>query len=137
LPGLLENLIGRGFTIDPVVVIKDYVQDHVTAFPFGRVRIDWLKPVLPLYRRALVDATLLYWSEGHSVQVATAEGPILTKMVAFRPQDQIDIETLLTSNRDEIDVDLIRQEWSPFAANETERTTWLEAVIDKRVVRWE
>ena len=41
------------------------------------------------------------WTEGHTVRVATAEGLILTKMVAFRPQDQIDIETLLTANRDD------------------------------------
>jgi len=58
-------------------------------------------------------------------------------LVAFRPQDQVDIETLLTANRDEIDIDTIREEWSPFAAMETERTEWLEAAIAKRVVRRE
>jgi len=71
------------------------------------------------------------------VRVATAEGLILTKLVAFRPQDQVDIETLLTANRDEIDVDMIREEWSPFAATETERTEWLETAIAKRAVRRE
>ena len=58
-------------------------------------------------------------------------------MVAFRPQDQIDIETLITANRDDIDVGLIREEWSPFAATEAERTSWLEAVIARRVDRRE
>ena len=137
LPGLLDDLIERGFTLDPAVVIPAYVRQHITAFSFGAVRIDWLKPILPLYRRALAEARPLDWSEGHSVHVATAEGLILTKMVAFRPQDRIDIETLLTANRDEIDVDLIREEWSPFAATEVERTSWLEAVIARRVVRRE
>jgi len=93
--------------------------------------------VLPFYSRALAGAEALEWSEGHSVRVATAEGLILTKMVAFRPQDQVDIDTLLTANRDEIDVGLIREEWSPFAATEAGRTAWLEAAIDKRVVRRE
>jgi hypothetical protein len=69
--------------------------------------------------------------------VAPAEGLILTKMVSFRPQDQFDIETLLTANRDQIDIDLIRREWSIFAASESERTTWLESVIERRVVRRE
>jgi hypothetical protein len=69
--------------------------------------------------------------------VATAEGLILTKMVAFRPLDQSDIETLLTSIRDTIDVTLIREEWSPFASMEAERTAWLEAAIEKWVVRRE
>jgi hypothetical protein len=47
-------------------------------------------------------------------------------MVAFRPQDQADIETLLIANRDEIDVDYIRREWSPVAEGEEARTRWLE-----------
>ena len=77
------------------------------------------------------------WTEGHTVRVAMAEGLILTKMVAFRARDQMDIDTLLTANRDEIDLDLIRREWSPFAAIEAERTAWLEATIAKRVTRRE
>ncbi len=71
------------------------------------------------------------------MQVATAEGLILTKMVSFRPQDQVDIQTLLVANRDTIDVGLIRTEWSPFSDSEPERTAWLEAAIDKWVVRRE
>ena len=138
LPGLLDDLVERGFSLDPaVVVIAEYVREHITAFSFGPVRIDWLKPVLPFYSRALADAQPMDWSEGHSVCVATAEGLILTKMVAFRPQDQIDIETLLTANRDTIDTDIIRAEWSPFAASEPVRTAWLEETIGRRVVRRE
>lgn len=137
LPGLLDDLVERGFSIDPEVVIKQYVREHVASFPFGGVRVDWLKPVLPLYSRALADAAPLEWMEGHTVQVATAEGLILTKMVAFRPQDQIDITTLLTANRDNIDIGLIRKEWSPFAASEPKRTAWLEEEIERLVVRRE
>jgi hypothetical protein len=137
LPGLLDDLVQRGFALDPALVIKQYVRESMTSFPFGRVRIDWLKPVLPLYSRTLADAAPLEWTEGHTVRVATAEGLILTKMVAFRPQDQIDIETLLTANRDTIDVQLIRAEWSPFAATEEDRTAWLEAAIARRVIRRE
>jgi hypothetical protein len=47
----------------------------------------------------------------------------------------MDIETLLTANRDTIDVELIRREWFYFADSEPERTAWLEAVIASRVVR--
>src|SRR5262249_49339556 len=96
LPGLLDDLVARGFTLDPAVVASEYVRNHITAFTFGDVRIDWLKPALPLYARALADAQPLEWSKGHPIRVATAEGLILTKMVAFRPQDRIDIDTLLT-----------------------------------------
>ena len=58
-------------------------------------------------------------------------------MVAFRPQYQVDIETLLTANRDEIDLNLIREQWSPFATTEPERTAWLESAIARRVERRE
>ena len=47
LPGLLDILVERGFALDPAVVIKQYVREHITAFLFGPIRIDWLKPVLP------------------------------------------------------------------------------------------
>jgi hypothetical protein len=137
LPGLLDDLVDRGAALDPAVVVKEYVRESMTSFPFARVRIDWLKPVLPLYARALADAAPLEWTRGRSIRVASPEGLILTKMVAFRPRDQEDIETLLTANRDTIDVELIRREWAPFAPTEPERTAWLEAAIDRRVVRRE
>ena len=137
LPSLLEDLANRGFTIDPDVVIKQYTHEHITAFKFGSVRIDWLKPVLPFYSRVLVDAGPLSWTKGHVVRVAGADSLILTKMVSFRPQGQVDIETLLVANRDTVDVSTIRAEWSPFADSEPERTAWLEAAIDKWVVRRE
>jgi hypothetical protein len=137
LPKLLDDLVDRGVTLDPAVVIKEYVREYMTSFSFGVVRVDWLKPLLPLYSRTLAEAQPLEWSEGHTIRVATAEWLILTKLVAFRPQDQLDIETLLTANRDTIDVALIRSEWSPFAATEPGRTAWLEAAIERRVVRRE
>lgn len=133
LPGLLDELARLGFTFDLPTVIREYVREHITAFRFKSIRIDWLKPVLPLYSRAIADASSLPWTEGHSVRVVTAEGLILTKIVAFRPQDQTDIETLLIANRDTIDLDLIRREWSAVAAGEEARTAWLEDAIGRLV----
>jgi hypothetical protein len=129
LPGLLEELARLGFDFDMATVLREYVREHMTELRYGTVRIDWLKPVLPLYSRTLADASLLPWTEGHSLRVATAEGLILTKMVAFRPQDQVDIETLLIANRSNIDLDLIRREWAAVAKGEEARTAWLEEAI--------
>jgi hypothetical protein len=133
LPGLLDELIRQGFTLDAAAVIREYVREHITAFHYGSVRIDWLKPMLPLYARTLAEASSLTWTEGHEVRVAKAEGLILTKLVAFRPQDQADIETLLVANRNEIDVSLVRQEWSKVAKGEEARTAWLEDAIARLV----
>jgi len=114
-------------------VIREYVHEHMTAFQFGSIRIDWLKPVLPLYAHTIANASVLPWTAGHTLRVAAPEGLILTKLVSFRPQDQVDIETLLIANRDDIDVDLIRREWSAVAIGEEARTAWLEDAI-KRLV---
>jgi len=72
LPGLLDDLAGRGFTIDMPTVLHEFVYEHMTAFRFGSVRIDWLKPVLPLYARTLADASFLPWTNGRQIRVATA-----------------------------------------------------------------
>jgi hypothetical protein len=131
LPGLLDELAERGFTLDRTAVIREYVNEHMTAFRYGSVRIDWLKPVIPVFAHALANASSLTWTPGHLVRVAKPEGLILTKMLAFRPQDQADIESLLQANRDDIDGALIRCEWSSFAAGEQERTLWLESVLSR------
>ena len=129
LPGLLDELVARGFSLDRETVIRQFVEQHMTAFRYGVVRIDWLKPVLPLYSHALAAATKLPWGEKHALRVLTPEGLIVTKLVAFRPQDQEDIRTLLAANADQIDADLIRREWAAVAEGEEQRTTWLEAEL--------
>lgn len=129
LPGLLDELVDRGFSLDRATVIRQLVQQHMTSFRYGVVRIDWLKPVLPLYSHALAAATPLPWGEGHVLQVLTPAGLVVTKMVAFRPQDQEDIRTLLAANRDDIDTEFIRREWAAVSQGEDERTAWLEAEL--------
>ena len=129
LPGLLGELIHRGFSLDTDTVIREFVQHHMTAFRFGVVRIDWLKPVLPLYAHALAAATSIPWTAGHSLRVLAAEGLIITKMVAFRPQDQEDIRTLIAANAAELNVELIRREWATVADGEEQRSAWLEAAL--------
>jgi hypothetical protein len=129
LPPLLDDLAERGFTLDLTTVVNQFVRENLTTFRFGTVRIDWLKPMLPLYVAALKDASELPWTPGHRLRVASAEGLILTKLVAFREQDQADIVTLLAANRGNIDLTMIRREWRPFADLEPARTAWLEATI--------
>jgi hypothetical protein len=131
LPGLLDELARRGFTFDTATVIREYVREHLTALHYGAVRIDWLKPVLPLYAHTLAGASPVTWTEGHLLHVASPEGVILTKLVSFRPQDQVDIETLLIANRNEIDVGMIRREWSAVAEGEEARTAWLEDALTR------
>ena len=131
-PGLLEELAAEGFEIDVIETIRRWSEDRFVVFYRGAVRIDWMQPILPLYLMVLNTATSETWLGG-PLKIATAEGLLLTKMVAFRLQDQADIEALLIANRDHIDLDLIREEWSTFAATEPERTAWLEHALARNV----
>ena len=119
------------------MVIRQYVREHVASFPFGRVRIDWLKPVLPLYSRALDDASLMDGGRRAFDPRGDRRGPDPHQDGRLPAPDQVDIETLLTANRDAIDLALIREEWSPVRRTGAGETAWLEAVIDRRVVRRE
>jgi hypothetical protein len=114
LPGLLEDLRARGFDFDTEKAIREWTQDHLTVLSFHGVRIDWLKPLIPLYQHVIDQARPETWL-GRTVRIASAEGLILTKLVAFRTQDQVDIENLLAANRGQLDLDLIRREWQTVA----------------------
>ena len=131
-PGLLEELAEDGFEIDVTDFIRRWSADRFLVFYRGQARIDWMQPILPLYAHVLDAAESKQWSDA-DLRVATAEGLILTKMVAFRPQDQADIETLLNANRDTIDLALIRREWAAVAEGEEARTAWLEDAINRLV----
>ena len=133
LPGLLEVASPTGFRPG-----YDHGAPRVCARTHDgfslRLRADRLVKarIAPLraHDRERLAVTLdgrPHSSRGH------AEGLILTKLVSFRPQDQVDIETLLIANRDEIDVDFIRREWSAVAVGEEARTAWLEDAIKRFV----
>lgn len=73
LPGLLDDLAEKGFDFDMTTAIRQYVQEHMTVLHFGLIHVDWIKPMLPLYHRAIRDATPRLWTAEHFVRVATAE----------------------------------------------------------------
>ena len=109
-------------------VVRRWPIEKFTVFYRGNSRIDWMQPILPLYATVLSLAEPRPWL-GETLRVATPEGLILTKLVAFRDRDQIDINGLLATNRDTIDLDLIRKEWAALANEGDSRTVWLEEAI--------
>ena len=58
LPGLLDELARIGFTFDAPTVIREYVREHITVLRFGEIRVDWLKPILPLYTTPLRSCSI-------------------------------------------------------------------------------
>jgi hypothetical protein len=110
LPGLLSDLTDHGFTLDETVVITAFVRHHITAFDYQGVRVDWLKPVVPMYQHVLDTAETAAGFE-QPVRVASAEGLLLLKLMAGRPRDLVDIDSLLAANKGQLDLDWVEREW--------------------------
>ncbi len=130
LPGLLDELRARGFAFETDVAIREWTRESMTVMSFHGVRIDWLKPALLAYQHVLDQAFLEDWF-GHPVLVATAEGLILMKLLAFRLQDQVDIENLLAGNQGQLDLDPVRTEWQTVAALDDPRMVWFEERVGR------
>ena len=120
LPGLLEALIQRGFSCDVVPTVREWNQHHMVVMSYHGVRIDWLKPVVPIYQHVLDAATSEKW-RGGELRIATAEGLIVLKLLAGRSQDWADIENLLAANRGRLDLDWIEREWLTASAADDPR----------------
>lgn len=110
LPPLLMDLAQCGFIFDDASVRSEWAQDHMTVLEFGGIRIDWLGTAVACYRRIVDRAQPADW-HGKQVPIAAAEGVILTKLIALRGQDRLDILELLYANRGQLDIDYIRSEW--------------------------
>ena len=128
LPSVLEELVQRGFTVDLPTAIRQWTQEHMTVLSYHGIRIDWLKPVIPAYQRVLERATEEAWLD-HKISVASAEGLILLKLLAFRTQDQLDIENLVAAHRDQLDVAWIQAEWQAIAAPDDPRMRRLQEIV--------
>jgi hypothetical protein len=130
LPGLLEALAGRGFTVDVKSTVREWDRRHMVVLNYRGVRVDWLKPVVPVYQHVLDAAIAEPW-RGRQLFVASAEGLIVLKLLAGRPQDLVDIDTLLAANRGRIDLDWIEKEWlTVFATNDPRWLSFRQAVAE-------
>jgi hypothetical protein len=110
LPSVLQDVHEAGFQPDPAELMTRWNSDHLAVMWFEDVRVDWLKPVLPLYQHILERSEHLEFAK-HPFYVATAEGLILCKLVADRPQDRADIWQLLIAQQGLVDSDWIENEW--------------------------
>ena len=63
--------------------------------------------------------------------MASVEGLILLKLMAFRPQDQVDVENLMAIRRGKLDVDWIRTEWQTVADLADPRMRFFEDKLTK------
>lgn len=115
LPALLDELAQRGFEFDLASTIAAWHQGLLTMTWRGRIRVDWMRPVVPSYQHILDLATEVE-IDHQPTRVATAEGLILLKLTAWRSTDQEDIRALLAKHAGQLDLDWIRREFAQLSA---------------------
>lgn len=130
LPTLLDDLRSRGFELDTIAAVDEWTRHHMLVFYYKGVRIDWLKPVIPAYLHVLESAVDEHTLD-QPIRIASVEGLILLKLLAFRGQDQVDIENLVAANRDTLDLDWIKAEWEPVADLDDPRMLRLVEWVEK------
>lgn len=129
LPAVLDDLGSLGFEFDQREVIEAFARDHMAVLWRDGVRVDWLKPLLPAYRHVLERSQMESGPEG-LIRVATAEGLILLKLLAFRLQDQTDVEALVAANHGALDIDWINAEWRSVFEGDDPRMQWFLGLLD-------
>jgi len=130
LPLLLEDLQRRGFEFDTLATIGEWTQHHMVTLSYHGIRIDWLKPLIPAYLHILERATDETWLD-RPIRIASVEGLILLKLLAFRTQDQVDIENLVAANSDKLNLDWIRAEWQNLAGLDDPRMRRLLELVSE------
>jgi hypothetical protein len=128
LPALLEDLERRGFQFEMAATMRAWTQHHMAVLTFHGVRVDLLKSVIPAYTHVLDHATDERWFD-QPMRIASVEGLILLKLLAFRTQDQLDIENLVDANRTGIGLDWLRTEWQTVAALDDSRWQYFLKVL--------
>lgn len=128
LPGLFEALRERGFAIDLQKQIREFRDDGFTCIRFADVIVDLMQPVLPAYSHVL-DRAISTDIFGHQVRIGSAEGLIVTKLIAMRPHDEVDVQDLLAAYGGKLDVEFILAELETFTQPDDPRrakfATWV------------
>jgi hypothetical protein len=133
MPGFFETLRERGFTLDVMQCVHQLRDDGLTTLRFADVLVDLMRPVLPAYDHVLdraVDAQIF----GRPVRISSVEGLIVMKLIAFRPQDEADVQDLIAAYPAGLDLKYIRTELESLAdpsdARRSKFEEWVRQVED-------
>jgi hypothetical protein len=126
---VIEALVADGFSPDAETVIRDWNARQMIAMWYQGVRVDWLKPVLPVFQH-VIDRSQEMLLFDSPIDVADAEGLILCKLIADRPQDRADIASLVKANTNRIDMGFIEKEWRSIGTPDAPPMTALREAFD-------
>ncbi len=130
LPRLLDDLQQRGFEFDLRSLLSEWTHGITQLTWRGRIRVDWLKPVVVQFQHVLDRATEVPLNN-QRVRVVDVEGLILLKLTAWRPQDQEDVRGLLAKHAGQLDLDWVRREISQLTAANAPVLDEFEAMVSE------
>ncbi|MBC8443123.1 hypothetical protein H8D79_00200 [PVC group bacterium] len=125
---VLDDLRSAGFVFDLRETIREWQQDHMTQLEYRGIRVDWLAPVLPAFQHVLMTAVRCQMA-GTTVRVASADGLVLLKLIAFREQDKVDAKGLLGANAGRLDLDTVREKLRDLFEEDDPRWRWLDRAV--------
>jgi hypothetical protein len=128
LPGLLERLGERGFSIELQRNIREFLDDGLATIRFADVIVDLLRPVIPAMAH-VVERAVTAEVLGQPVPVSAAEGLVVMKLMSMRPQDEADIRELLAAYGPDLDLDYIRAELGTFTQSDDLRRAKFESWV--------
>ena len=112
--------------------IRELRDEGMTTVRFADVVVDLLRPVLPAYAHVLERAVEMKVFD-RMVRISSAEGLILMKVIAMRPQDELDVRDLLAAyGAGALDLEFIRRELDALGtdANDSRRAKFESWVAD-------
>jgi hypothetical protein len=134
LPQLLHDLARHGIVprVDDAIAFATQHQVLLLRHAPSGVDVDISIAWLPFELEAIAASEKVVL-RGVSVAVARAEDLIIYKAVAWRPQDQQDIERLLTIHGPQVDLQRVRRTVAEFAAalENPERSRELDLLIER------
>jgi predicted nucleotidyltransferase len=128
MPAFFQALRERGFTVDLDRNVREFRDEGFTSIQFADVIVDLLQPMIPAYAHVL-DRAISTDILGHRVRISSAEGLVIMKLMAMRPQDEADIQDLLAAYGESLDIDFIRAELATFSMPDDPRRGKLELWI--------
>src|SRR4051812_35273726 len=99
-----------------------------SSVQFADVIVDLLQPLIPAYAHVL-DRAVNAQINGKSVRIGSAEGLIVTKLIAMRPQDEADIRELLVAYAGKLDLEFVRCEMDAFTDASDARRAKFDALV--------
>jgi hypothetical protein len=125
-----ESLGANGFDVDVERNIRELRDNGLTTIQFEDVIVDLMRPVLPAYSHVL-DRAFEVQILGHAVRISSAKGLIVMKVISARPQDETDIQDLLTAYAGKLDMDYVRTELDAFMEASDPRRAKLELWVSR------